>query len=246
MIADSNAGGGFPAVPPRRKRGPLYRFLMPWVALTLFVIAFYNVRIRDPRVSAEYPLWLPGAEVELPEYVRENFLTQNPYSRPGTYLRKIDGVVIHYVGNPGSTAGANRSYFESLADGQSGTYASSHFIVGLEGEALQCVPLTEIAYASNDRNADTVSIEVCHPDRSGKFNDVTYQRVAELTGWLCWKFELDPQEDVIRHYDVTGKLCPLYYVEHPDAWEALKGDIAAVKARLTAEAAEEAAREAKT
>ena len=237
MVTLSNGGDGFSAVPPRRKRGPL-RALLPWVVLTLSLIASCNIRVREARTGGEYPSWLPGAEIEMPDYVREDFLTKNPYSRPGTYLRKIDGVVIHYVGNPGSTANANRNYFEGLADGQNGTYASSHFIVGLQGEALQCVPLTEIAYASNNRNADTVSIEVCHPDKGGQFNDMTYQRVAELTGWLCWKFALDPQEDVIRHYDVTGKLCPLYYVEHPDAWEALKGDIAAVKARLTAEAAE--------
>ena len=32
-------------------------------------------------------------------------------------------------------------------------------------------------------------------------------------------------DDVIRHYDVTGKLCPLYYVEHEDAWEKLRADI---------------------
>ena len=73
---------------------------------------------------------------------------------------------------------------------------------------------------------------------------MTYQKVAELTGWLCWKFDLDPSADVMRHYDVSGKRCPLYYEEHPDAWEALRGDIAAVKARLIAEAAEEAAKEA--
>lgn len=237
MMVMSGADGGFPAVPPRRKRGPFRRVLIRWAALALLALAFYDMHFREPRTGGEYPLWLPGAEVELPEYVRENFLTQNPYSRPGKYLRKINGVVIHYVGNPGSTAGANRSYFEGLADGEKGTYASSHFIVGLEGEVLQCVPLTEIAYASNNRNGDTISIEVCHPDKGGKFNDATYQRVAELTGWLCWKFRLDPSEDVIRHYDVTGKLCPLYYVEHPDAWETLRGDIAAVKARLKEEAA---------
>ena len=68
---------------------------------------------------------------------------------------------------PIPTAQANRNYFESLSSGEEGTYASSHFIVGLEGEVLQCIPLTEIAYASNIRNADTVAIEVCHPDETG-------------------------------------------------------------------------------
>ena len=32
---------------------------------------------------------------------------------------------------------------------------------------------------------------------------------------------------MIRHYDVTGKLCPLYYVENPEAWEAFLEDIGA-------------------
>ena len=169
---------------------------------------------------------LPGEGVETPSYVEQDYLTVNEWSRPGTPLEKIDGVVIHYVGNPGTTAEANRNYFQSLSSGDEGVYASSHFIVGLEGEVLQCVPLTEIAYASNSRNDDTVSIEVCHPDETGEFSPVTYRRVVELTAWLCETFRLDPQTDVIRHYDVTEKLCPLYYVEHPEAWDAFRADVA--------------------
>ena len=53
------------------------------------------------------------------------------------------------------------------------TEASSNFIVGLEGEIVQCVPTWEVAYASNNRNIDTVSIECCHPDESGKFKKET-------------------------------------------------------------------------
>jgi len=170
---------------------------------------------------------LPGTGVQLPDYVTQDYLTVNPYSRPGTELKKIHGVVIHYVGNPGTAAEANRNYFESLADGKDGVYASAHFIVGLEGEVIQCIPLTEESYASNSRNADTISIEVCHPDSTGKFSDVTYQRVVELTAWLCREFHLDPETDVIRHYDVTGKECPKYYVDYPDAWDQLRADVKA-------------------
>ena len=54
----------------------------------------------------------------------------------------------------------------------------------------------------------------------------------ELTAWLCEEFHLDPEEDVIRHYDVTGKLCPLYYVEHPEAWDAFLQDVAAAQEAL--------------
>ena len=168
-----------------------------------------------------------GEGVEVPDYVEEDLLPVNQWSRPGEALEKISGVVIHYVGNPGTTAQANRNYFASLATGEEDTYASSHFIVGLEGEVLQCVPLTEIAYASNGRNGDTVSIEVCHPDETGEFAPVTYGRCVELTAWLCRQFRLDPEEDVIRHYDVTGKVCPRYYVENPEAWDAFRVDVAA-------------------
>ena len=140
----------------RRRRNPRF------AALCLLLIF--------AAVGAAVWLWagrgLPGEGVEVPDYVQADLLTVNPWSRPGTPLEKIDGIVIHYVGNPGTTAKANRNYFESLSSGETETYASSHFIVGLEGEVIQCIPLTEIAYASNIRNEDTVAIEVCHPDET--------------------------------------------------------------------------------
>ena len=95
-------------------------------------------------------------------------LTVNEYSRPGTEVEKIRGIVIHYTANPGSTAQNNRDYFEGLKDSHE-TSVSSHFVVGLEGEIIQCVPTWEMAYASNSRNVDTVSIECCHSDETGKF-----------------------------------------------------------------------------
>ena len=96
--------------------------------------------------------------------------------------------------------------------------------MGYEGEIVQCVPSTEIAYASNSRNEDTLSIECCHLDETGKFTDATYISLVRLTGWLCWRFNLTEQ-DVIRHYDVTGKICPKYYVENQGAWEQFKDDV---------------------
>ena len=95
-------------------------------------------------------------------------LTVNPYSRPGTQSDKIENIVIHYTANPGTTAEQNRNYFEGLKDSRK-TRASSHFIVGLKGEIVQCVPTWEIAYASNERNADTVSIETCHKTKEGTY-----------------------------------------------------------------------------
>lgn len=168
---------------------------------------------------------LPGEGVELPEYVTKDYIAVNEWSRPGTPLEEINAVVIHYVGNPGTSAQANRNYFNGLALSHE-TYASAHFVVGLEGEVIACVPLTEVAYASNDRNGDTVSIEVCHGDETGEYSEVTYERLVELAAWLCGTFDLDAETDIIRHYDVTGKICPKFYVEHPEAWEQLKADVA--------------------
>lgn len=174
---------------------------------------------------------LPGEGAVLPEYVTQELLTENPWSRPGTPLEEIRGVVIHYVGNPNTSAEANRNYFESLKDGTEGIYASAHFIVGLEGEVVQCIPLTEWAYASNSRNGDTVSVEVCHPDETGEFSPVTYDRTVELTAWLCGTFGLTA-DDVLRHYDVSGKICPKYYVENEDAWSGFLADVDARLAQM--------------
>ena len=153
----------------------------------------------------------------------EDFLTPNPYSRPGIELKKVRGIVIHYVGNAGTSAKENRDYFEGLKDNHE-RKASSHFIVGLEGEVIQCIPLSEISYASNDRNADTISIETCHPTEDGKFNKKTYQALVRLTGELCLRYNLS-YKDVIRHYDVTGKQCPLYFVDHKDKWKEFRHDV---------------------
>ncbi len=162
--------------------------------------------------------WKGSPEIDV------QLLTPNNYSRSQKALEQINGIVVHYTANPGSSAQANRDYFENLKDGE-GTKASSHFVIGLGGEIIQCIPSSEISYASNDRNYDTLSIECCHPDESGQFTDKTYQSLVDLTAWLCRAFEVDP-DSVIRHYDVTGKDCPKYYVENEDAWQQLKADIA--------------------
>ena len=206
--------------PRRRKRRRRRRNPRPFLLLLLLALVIGGGLFVRRSLAPD------GESIPVPDYVKQDFLTVNPYSRPGDELKSIRGVVIHYVGNPATSAQANRSYFEGLSAGTDETYASSHFVVGLEGEVLQCIPLTEIAYASNSRNEDTVSIEVCHPDETGEFSPVTYDSVVQLTAWLCETFHLDPETDVIRHYDVTGKYCPRYYVENEDAWAGLKADVA--------------------
>lgn len=158
---------------------------------------------------------------QLPAWVDVQIIEVDGASRRGVPLDELNGIVVHYVGNPGTSAQQNHDFFAG-PDSE----VSSHFIIGLDGEVIQCVPLDEKSSASNERNRDTISIEVCHPDVSGAFTEASYAALVELTAWLCQSTGLGG-EAVIRHYDVTGKLCPLYYVEHEDAWLRFKEDVAA-------------------
>lgn len=182
----------------------------------------------------ERPYTVDLKAVEVPDWVKQEFIRKNIFSRPDVSCRKINNIVLHYVANPGSSAEGNRNYFDSLADQDSqkgGTSTSSHFIVGLEGEVIQCIPINEIAYANAPRNEDTLSIEVCHPDDTGKYSDATYESVVRLTAWLCTQLKLK-SSDVVRHYDINGKLCPKYYVEHEEEWKQLRKDIDAAMKEL--------------
>ena len=186
----------------RRCRG------IPFAALLLAILAAGllagrllsgDARSKNPKVKQP---------PDNPEWITQALLPVNDYSRPGTPLDAINGIVIHYVGNPGTTAEQNHSYF----------------LVGLDGEILQNVPLDEVAYCSSQRNSDTLSIECCHPDEAGEFTQETSAAPVRLTAWLMDYYGLDTSQ-VIRHYDVTGKECPRYYVQHPEAWDAFLSDL---------------------
>lgn len=208
----------------RRKQQLIHRMIVISGVLVLcaITIAFIGGKIRKSAEEASVNSYESDDWGDAPK-LDVQLLTPNPMSRPQKKLEEIRGIVVHYTANPGSTAQNNRDYFEGLKDG-SGPKVSSHFVIGLDGEIVQCIPSSEWAYASNERNKDTLSIECCHPDESGKLNDATYQSLVELTSWLCCRFGLSEQ-DVIRHYDVTGKICPKYFVEHEDAWEQFRQDL---------------------
>lgn len=202
--------------------------LITVTSLTLFIILtiiFMSISvIRNMNITKFSLLSFtrPSNSIAKPA-ITEMLLTPNEYSRPQTPLKKVNSIVVHYTANPGTGAKSNRNYFENLRISKE-TSASSHFVIGLKGEIIQCIPLEEISFASNNRNNDTISIECCHPDESGKFNDNTYESLIKLLAWLCTEYNLD-RDDIIRHYDVNRKLCPLYYVKHEDAWEKLKDDV---------------------
>ncbi len=229
----------------RRRKNPLKIVLMiaiPTIALAIaaaFIISLIpgapnilDLPRKETRAekrlkalnAAEIPDWITPA---LLDQYNDDAASDSSLAEPRSKLLLDDmtAVVIHYVANPGTTAQQNRNYFN-----KPDTSTSSHFIVGLKGEILQCVPLPERSAASNDRNRDTISIEVCHPDKTGKFNDATYDSVVKLTAWLADLCELQ-HDDIIRHYDVTGKLCPLYFVNHEDAWGEFKDDVYKIRGK---------------
>lgn len=160
----------------------------------------------------------------------QDFLTVNEYSRPGDKLEKVNNIFVHYTANPETSAAQNRSYFENLAETHERS-ASAHFIIGYEGELIQCIPLEEIAYAVQYRNEDSVSIECCYLDEDGKFTDETYTTLVHFTARLLRKYGLEA-EDLRRHYDEGGKACPKYYVEHEEEWWRFVNDVKTYKDSL--------------
>ena len=190
----------------------IFKFLLFLVVLAIGWNAYQNEIVPREKV-------FELVATPIPDWIDQQIIKVDGDSRRGVMLEGVRDIVIHYVGNPGTTAQQNRDYYANPS-----SEVSSHFVIGLKGEIIQCIPLHEKSSASNHRNKDTISIEVCHPDASGKFTDAAYQYLVKLTAWLCEVCELD-SDDVIRHYDVTGKQCPLYFVTNEDAWEQFLEDI---------------------
>ena len=137
--------------------------------------------------------------------IKEMLLTHN---RPYTKRKTTSAIAVHYVGNAGSSALGNRNYFQNAS-----TSVSSHYIIGLDGEIIRCIPEDEISWCTNQANSYTISIECCHPDNKGIFNDKTYKSLVELCADICKRWNLNPLKGgIIRHFDVTKKVCPKGFV----------------------------------
>ena len=190
----------------------LLRLLIPVLALVVIVGIVVNLVGGGDQMSKL-------ARDRTPHWVDKQIIAINGSGRRGEKLSGVTDIAIHYVGNPGTTAQQNHDYYD-----QPDTTVSSHFLIGLDGEIIQCIPLEEKSSATNDRNLDTLSIEVCHPDATGQFTKASYDALVKLTAWLCDYCGIG-RDHVIRHYDVTGKLCPLYFVDHPDAWTQFLADV---------------------
>ena len=154
-------------------------------------------------------------------------LTNINYSKGNNKSNKY--IVIHYVGATGG-AEANCRYFQSVYRG-----ASAHYFVGHKGEIWQCVEDKDMAWhcGANTykhtycRNTNSIGIELCcrkREDGTWYFEEETVKSAIELTKELMSKYNI-PIENVIRHYDVTGKTCPEPYVRDTAAWNTFKASL---------------------
>lgn len=127
-------------------------------------------------------------------------------------------IAMHYTANNGDTALGNCNYFYSAYRG-----ASAHFFVD-ENSIWQCVSLNNTAwhvgakkyYHPSARNSNTIGIEMCsRKDASGKYyiKDATVENARKLVRWLMGEYGISVS-NVIRHYDVTHKICPEPWVRN--------------------------------
>lgn len=153
--------------------------------------------------------------------IKQNLTTQN--WNVGT-LSRIKYIVVHYTGNNGDTALANTNYFKSYRG------ASAHYFVD-ETSIYQSIEDKNIAWhcGANSykhpycRNSNSIGVELCSYMSNGKyaFKPHTVDNAVWLVKQLMAKYNV-PISNVIRHYDVTGKICPEPYVRDSKAWNEFK------------------------
>jgi probable enterotoxin D len=136
-------------------------------------------------------------------------------------------IVIHDTDNRqlGANAMANRNYFANHPEAE----ASAHYTVD-QSNIIQCLENTWRGWHCGDRynpiinNSNTIAIELCvNPDNNF---DKTLQNGIALTKYLMQKYNI-PAENVVRHYDVSGKICPKMMIkDRPELWSYFKSVIA--------------------
>lgn len=143
---------------------------------------------------------------------------------------KIEFIVIHYTGNNGDTAKNNCNYFK-----KANRNASAHYFLD-ENEICQSVLDEDTAwhcgtkgqyYHNKCRNSNSIGIEICaEKDTKGNFyfNEKTLANAVKLTKYLMKKYNI-PIKNILRHYDITRKICPAPFVENNIAWNNFKNKL---------------------
>lgn len=154
--------------------------------------------------------------------ITNRLIDVNPYNCPGTASTPTR-ICVHYTGDVGASADRLAQFYANVAAGMfldhPENWTSTQYIVGLKGEVIRIVPDNRVAYAASGKNAGTIHIEVCYAQPSGKFEEASITALEELVRYLMSRYKI-PADNVVRHYDLTGKLCPYYYIDE-DRWAVL-------------------------
>lgn len=136
-------------------------------------------------------------------------------------------IVMHYTANNGDTARNNCDYYHRVG----GLQASAHYFVDEHG-VMQSVREGDTAWHCGARaywhpecrNANSIGIEMCsrkRADGSYYIKPETVANAAALAKDIMQRYGIDT-DHVLRHYDVTGKRCPMPWVDDPTQWTAFK------------------------
>lgn len=151
---------------------------------------------------------------------------------------KIKYIVIHYTANDGDTDESNARYFKNNVVG-----ASAHYFVD-DNSVTQSVHDNYIAwhcggkrysdykktggakYYKKCTNNNSIGIELCDTVKNGKygFTDKTIKNAVALVKDKMDQYKV-PADKVIRHFDVTGKVCPKPFVDDEKAWKEFKAKL---------------------
>lgn len=170
--------------------------------------------------------------------IKELLADRSNYTQMGS--RNIRYIVIHYTGNNGDTAWGNCNFFKSP-----NREASAHYFVD-DNEVWRSVRDEDKAWHCGGdqyfhpscRNTNSLGIEICsNRDANGNyfFTAAAIARAVELTKAKMQEYGI-PAENVVRHYDVTHKICPAPFVYDESQWKKFK---AALTAKAPAENEEE-------
>lgn len=159
------------------------------------------------------------------------FISCNAANYSAGRTQPVQYIVMHYTANNGDTARNNCDYYHRVG----GLQASAHYFVDEYG-AMQSVREVDTAWHCGARaywhpecrNANSIGIEMCsrkRADGSYYIKPETVANAAALAKDIMQRYGIDT-DHVLRHYDVTGKRCPMPWVDDPAQWDAFKASLA--------------------
>ena len=133
-------------------------------------------------------------------------------------------IVVHYVGAGSSSSGNAKN--NCIYFGRANREASAHYFVDDGGIWEYADPKAYYTWHCGDghgkygiTNSNSIGIEVCQ-DGDRPFTEIEIRHLTELVRYLMNQFGV-PASHVVRHYDASHKLCPLYYAKRSSEWDKL-------------------------